>query len=91
MWSGYDYNTIKRITNIDISEILERLWNGNIQRINSYILHLIMSNLNEYGINTLKIQQNIDKTYCIKTDKLTVDTYRAYQNYLSEMEDFRNE
>lgn len=50
---------------------------GGVGRFSVYEVWFLLTNLNELGINTLKVQQNIDGTYCCVVDDFTM---RKYEN-----------
>jgi hypothetical protein len=50
---------------------------GGVGRFSVYEVWFLLTNLNELGINTLKVQQNIDGTYCCIVDDFTIRKYES--------------
>lgn len=52
------------------------MMNGYFGEFSAYEVWFILTNMNNLGINTLRVQQNFDKTFYCTVDELTVKKYK---------------
>ena len=59
----------------DNKEFVEMM-SGGFGEFSAYEVWFILTNLNNFGINTLLAQQNLDGSFYCTVDELTVRAYR---------------
>ena len=52
------------------------MMNGYFGEFSAYEVWFILTNMNNLGINTLRMQQNFDGTFYCTVDELTVKAYK---------------
>lgn len=52
------------------------MMNGYFGEFSAYEVWFILTNMNNLGINTLRVQQNFDETFYCTVDELTVKKYK---------------